>query len=237
MKALIRYSVCAALLAAAAPSAAEAGTLQVDPISVEISADRKTASIRVKNEDKAPVVVRAYALNWAQADGKDVYSETTALILSPPVATIAPGATQLIRVGLRSASSASTPYRIMIEEVPQARPGQGIQVALRLNLPLFVNMAQGSADTLRWSTFKEAGGSWAIEARNPSKDYVRIDPTEASKQTGLAQSPAVISGVILPGSSRRWSLGTAPAITDPAKFQRLAAENNAQPQNLAQKSR
>ena len=103
---------------AAAPAAA--GTLQVDPITVELSADRKVASVKIRNEEAAPVTIRAYVLTWTQEGGEDVYEESSSLILSPPVFTIKGGGTQLVRVGLRNPAAAGKAYRLIVEEVPEA---------------------------------------------------------------------------------------------------------------------
>ena len=58
-----------------------------------IDADHRTGSVTVRNEEATPVTVRAYPLAWAQSGGNDDYTETSAVIVSPPVVTIAPGAT------------------------------------------------------------------------------------------------------------------------------------------------
>ena len=124
------------LWAAAAATPAAAGTLEVNPVLLEISANRRTATVTLRNQEAVPVTVRAYPLEWRQAGDGEAYAETSAVIVSPPVFTIAPGATQLIRVGLRSPSGDRRAYRLIVEEVPDARPTNGIRVALRLNLPL-----------------------------------------------------------------------------------------------------
>ena len=62
--------------------------------------------------------------------------------MSPPIATIAPDKEQIIRVGLRRApdKERELSYRLFLQEVPAPpKPGfQGLQVALRVGLPVFV---------------------------------------------------------------------------------------------------
>ena len=98
---------------AAAPAAAS--SLQVDPIKVEITAERKIAAVRIKNDSDRPVTVRGYALAWTQQGGEDVHQETSAIVVSPPIATIAPGSVQLVRVGLRPGATTPASYRLMVE--------------------------------------------------------------------------------------------------------------------------
>src|SRR5688572_3843038 len=92
---------------------ASAGKLQVNPVLVELSADRRTGSITIRNEESEPVTIRAYSLAWSQAGGENVYQETTDVIVSPPVIVLAPGATQVIRVGLRNPGAAGKAYRLI----------------------------------------------------------------------------------------------------------------------------
>jgi fimbrial chaperone protein len=212
---------------AAAPAAA--GTLQVDPITVELSSDRKIASVKIRNEEAAPVTIRAYVLNWTQENGEDVYEESSSLILSPPVFTIKGGGTQLVRVGLRNPAAAGKAYRLIVEEVPEANPGTGVKVALRLNLPLFAMMATGEQSDLSWSARKEGDG-WTLEAVNRGKGWVRVDPDAASKTTGVAAGPGAFFGVVLPGNRKTWAIGPAPRLADPARFRLIAGKQGDDPQ-------
>jgi fimbrial chaperone protein len=227
----MRNRLIAALLAAAAfsagvPGSALAGSLSVDPIRLEISQGRRTATLRVRNQEQAPVTIRAYALTWTQVDGEDRYEDSSAVIVSPPIFTIPAGGTQLIRVGLRTASSDPRAYRLMVEEVPQASPGGGVQVALRLNLPLFSMMNAGPAAELGWAASRGADGRWTVEAVNNGSNYVRVEPAAAEAATGVDFDNGANLGVVLPRSRRRWVVGNEPALLDRARFtaiQRVAA--------------
>jgi len=226
------FAASAALAALfAAPAPALAGSLQIDPIRLEINAGRRTATVRVTNQEQVPVAIRAYALTWTQIDGEDRYEDTTAVIVSPPIFTIPAGATQLIRVGLRNPAGGARAFRLMIEEVPQASPGGGVQVALRLNLPLFVSIEPGSASELGWSASRGADGRWTLEASNRGRNYVRVEPAAAMAATGVEFAPNFNLGVVLPGSRKRWVVGSEPAIADRARFtsiQQVAGRADAQ---------
>ena len=200
---------------------ASAGTLQVNPVLLEVNASRRTAMVTLRNEESEPVTVRAYPLQWRQADGEDVYEETSAVIVSPPIFTIAPGATQLIRVGLRSPSGDRRAYRLIIEEVPDARPTNGIRVALRLNLPLYSTITAGEPSALRWSAWQE-GHDWIVEAVNNGTGYVRLNPDLAQAATGVRAGGNVNFGTVLPGATRRWRIGAQPDVRDQARFRQIA---------------
>jgi fimbrial chaperone protein len=216
---------CPAFAAAAmlciAPLPAVASTLRVDPIKVEISAERKIASIRVQNVDSAPVSVRAYCMAWSQAAGEDRYEESDALIVSPPVASIAPGTTQIVRVGFRPGAALRGAYRLIVEEIPSADPGGGVHVALRLNLPLYVNIASRPASELHWRGFQRPDKTFVIEATNPTDGYVRAEVVDIAAATGLRPSSISGFGVVLPNSKRQWVVGAAPEIADRTRFETL----------------
>ena len=212
----------ATLLCAAIPGVpASAGTLQVNPVLLEINANRRTATVTLRNQEATPITVRAYPLEWRQADGDEHYTETSALIVSPPIFTIAPGATQLIRVGLRSPSGARQAYRLIIEEVPEATPGNGIRVALRLNIPLYAMMTAGEASALRWSAWQEGNG-WTIEAVNSGSGYVRLSQDAAQNATGLRVGNNLNFGTVLPGATRRWHIGPQLDVRDQNRFRQIA---------------
>jgi len=210
------------LTAAAGLPPAAAGTLQVNPVLVEIGAARRTGSVTVHNIEDAPVTIRAYPLAWRQDGGDDHYDETEAVIVSPPVFTIPPGGTQIVRVGLRRPSAAPQPYRLMIEEIPEAAQGGGIRVALRLNIPLYSGLSRGAPADLRWSASRRSDGQWAIDARNAGNGWVRVDAQAAEAATGLRFEDGFAFGTVLPGGVRRWAVGANPRIGDRARFQQIA---------------
>ena len=214
---------CGAALCAAAPVVpASAGTLQVNPVLLEINNRRRTATVTLRNPTDQPVTIRAYPLEWRQVDGNDNYSESSAVIVSPPIFTIAPGATQLVRVGLRSPSRAPQAYRLIIEEVPDASPGNGIRVALRLNLPLFSTLPAGEPAAVRWAAWREPDGSWTLEAANGGTGYVRLSHEAARAATGLRLGNTINLGTVLPGATRRWRIGSSLDILDQTRFRQIA---------------
>ena len=205
---------------------AAAGTLQVNPVLVEIGEGQRSGSVTVTNLEAVPVVIRAYVLEWRQEGGEDRYVETAAMIVSPPVITIPPGGTQIVRAGPRRLVGAAASYRLIIEEVPDATPTAGIRVALRLNLPLYTRMAAGRPADLGWSARRAADGSWSIEARNNGAGWVRVDARLAAAATGLRFDDGFAFGTVLPGGARRWTVGARPTIADQARFRQIGAESD-----------
>ena len=233
MNRVMARGACALLLATAGlGSPAAAGTLQIDPVKLEISKTRKTASLSIRNEEKVPVTIRAYAMAWNQDAGSDRYEESSAIIVSPPIFTMAAGATQTVRVGLRSPDAGGRAYRLIVEEVPEANAGTGVRVALRLDLPLYAGLQAGTPSDLGWSLFRNAQGMLVAEARNRGSGYVRVEPEALAATTGL-RLPGVSFGTVLPGESRQWVLGAKPEVADRARFQSLLRTDAGAPNQVS----
>lgn len=220
MNSLARLLCCLLAVASAAP--ASAGSLRVDPVHISIGESRRSAAVTVVNTAAEPVMIRAYPLAWSQVDGEDVYSETNAVIVSPPIVTMAAGAKQVIRIGFRNPGASRGAWRLVIEEVPQPRlESDGIQVALRLNLPLFVQLKAAKAGDLRWSAWRAHDGIWTLEAQNPSSGYVRLEPVDFTGATGIRHASWLRLGTVLPNSHRRWRIEGEPDVADPVRFEQI----------------
>ena len=150
-----RHSIAAlaGLAALFALSSAGAGTFTISPLRVDFTGAASTAALTVRNEEAAPVVVQAEGLAWSQDGGQDAFQPTRDLLVSPAVFTLAPGGSQLVRVALRRGPDATRElsYRMMLQEVPQAASPDftGLQVALRLSIPVFVAPLAPSAPRAR----------------------------------------------------------------------------------------
>lgn len=203
----------AALMAGAAPAAA--GAFRVNPVAVSVTPDKGAGELRLDNVDSKPVAVRVTALRWTQADGQDRTEATRDLVVSPPIFTVAPGAQQLIRVGFRHRTPGAA-YRLIVEEIPGPRaPGTGISVALKLDLPLYVIARGGARPALSWTARRGADGALLVEGRNSGALQAQILAIEARDSAGLRVGRTEAMGVVLPSSSRIWTLrGGAGAPTE-----------------------
>jgi fimbrial chaperone protein len=195
----------AALASPASPGAASA--FRINPVAVAVMPDKGAAELRLDNEDSKPVAVRVTALRWTQPDGRDRTEATRDLVVSPPIFTVAPGARQLIRIGFRNRTPGAA-YRLIVEEIPGPKvPGTGISVALKLDLPLHVVARRGAAPALSWAARRGPGGTLVVEGRNSGDLHAQILAIEARDSTGQTVGRTEAMGVVLPSSSRVWTLG------------------------------
>ncbi len=197
---------------------AVAGSFDVNPIRVDLTAQSRTATVTVRNSGDDPVVVQISAQAWSQSGGKDVLTATSEVIVSPPIVTIPAGQEQIVRVGLRRAPDPQRElsYRLFLQEVPPPpRPGfQGLVVALRVGLPIFVQPRQGTAKgILVWNLDLASPDLLKLKVDNTGTGHVQIATIELFR-AAEKQAIAEFSGLayVLPGQSRDWDL----KLRDPA---------------------
>jgi fimbrial chaperone protein len=208
---LFGWIAAAATALGRSPAAGGAGSFSISPLRVEFSQRVKTAALTVRNEGDAPVIVQASTLHWAQQEGTDALTPTRDLLVSPAVFTIQPGGSQLVRVALRREvdPARELSYRLLLDEVPPVAAPEftGLQVALRLSLPVFVAPTSAAAPAFQWQALRTAEGDLAVTLRNDGNAHVQI------KSFSLAPVGAegevlqqVAPGYVLPGQARTWTL-------------------------------
>ena len=142
------------------PAQALAGTFSISPLRAELSSRAQTGALTLRNQESTPVVVQAEVLLWEQAEGEDKLSPTRDVLVSPAVFTIPGNGSQLVRVALRRAADAQRElsYRLILTEVPQQASPEftGLNVALRLSLPIFVAPITTAEPRLEWSATRGA---------------------------------------------------------------------------------
>jgi len=193
------------------PAPAHAGTFSISPLRVELSQRVQTGALTLRNQEATPVVVQAEAMLWEQADGQDRLTPTRDVLVSPAVFTIPGNGSQLVRVALRRPADAQQQlsYRLILTEVPpQASPEfTGLNVALRLSLPVFVAPAAAAAPRLEWSAARNADGAIAVTARNSGNAHARVLTFSVAPAAGTADAvPQDVTAYILPGQARTWTL-------------------------------
>lgn len=130
------------LATAMLPTSIYAGSFSINPIRIDLSATTPTALLQVRNTGGAPVTIQVSALSWSQSGGEDRMERSRDLLATPAIFTLAPGATQAVRVGaLRKPDpSVELTYRLLLQEIPSIdQPAfNGLQVALNVSVPVFI---------------------------------------------------------------------------------------------------
>lgn len=193
-------------------SVALGGTFSISPMRLDLSDASTTAALTVRNEADAAVVVQADALLWEHAGGAEKLTASRELLVSPVVFTLPPKGSQLVRVALRRSADATRElsYRLTLQEVPQpvSPDFNGLNVTLRLSLPVFVAPHEHAEPKLEWSARTNDAGELVFTAANSGGAHARILNFSVGTMDGstvVFSQPAAV--YVLPGQSRSWTSG------------------------------
>jgi len=205
---------CKALLAiglAIAVGGAFAGALHVTPTTITLGPGKATAVMTLTNEGDTPMQAQVRVFAWDQQGNEDRLTPTQTVVVSPPMATLAPKQKQSIRIVrvAKSAIAAAETYRLVVDEIPSANnaPNVGVAVQMRYSVPVFVlpkaTMPPGQVTVAAHIT----GNTLTLNAQNKSET-----PMQASQATiehaGGTTTPVVggLLGYVLPGRSMQWTV-------------------------------
>ncbi len=125
---------------------AYAGSYMVSPVRIFMKPKDRVFAVTLRNEGDSEVFLQADIHIWTQKkDGTDELTITDDLILSPPIIKLPPFGTQVVRLArlLPPDLSKQLTYRLIIREVPEINPKQGINIpiALAFSIPVFITPA------------------------------------------------------------------------------------------------
>ncbi|MFC4424665.1 molecular chaperone [Deinococcus navajonensis] len=213
LRRLVRPTLLAAALLGVQ---AGAQTFGFTPTILNIDSTRNlVAETTMLNSTATPARFTVEAKVWKIVDGQAVLEETRDLIVNPATFTVAPGATQLIRVGVRKKpGNSELSYRIVvrqeaIEGVPLPKVnssfGEGRSAAMNVSvvfsLPIYVTPPAARAQV----AFKAAAqGSDVVLTVQNTGTRRAVYRNVLLTRGGITQSAQVIAA--LAGSSQTFTL-------------------------------
>jgi fimbrial chaperone protein len=158
-------------------------------------------AVNVENTGSEPAVVQAEVLSWLQQQGEPLLQATEDLVAVPPVFQLAPGAKQIIRVGLTRAfvEKREIPFRLIVTEVPTNVVPGTVAVSIRHSIPVFVQPSSPVKASIAIN--REDTNQWSIA--NSGTAHLRVDSWRVRDGDGRLIAEEKGPGYLLPGSSRR----------------------------------
>lgn len=152
---------------------AHASNFEIAPVVLELSSSRTAGVVKIVNNDNHDVSLQLRAFEWNQTDSKDDLQPTQNLIISPPVFSLAPGASQVIRIVSKQPSGPNEiAFRMLIDEIPSAAEGATINFKFRISMPVFI--AANGASKLQLDYSLQAGKPGKLIVRNTGNRRTRL---------------------------------------------------------------
>jgi fimbrial chaperone protein len=196
-------------------STAFAGSFVVNPVRLTLSASQTVGSLTVKNVGDEATVVQLETQSWTQHDGKDELTASTEILATPPIITIPPGGSRIVRVGLRRPADQQREltYRLFLREVPPPQPvAQGLRVALLISMPVFVVPPRVPAPQVQWHAVRLHDGNIQLQATNSGHSHIQLGQLQvAAAGNGSAIATRDMADYLLPDNSRQWTVTTQSA--------------------------
>lgn len=173
---------------------AGATEFSVSPIRVELKPGVMSETITVTNHADTKLRVSMKLTEWTQdAEGKDVYRDSSDLIYFPRQMELEPNGKRLVRLGARTpAGVVERTYRLWVEEEPApGTPSTQAQVAFyfRFGVPVFLVPAVAKPQA-EFGTPRLHQGRLAIAVKNTGNQSFRLQKITVSDEAGFSREIA-----------------------------------------------
>ena len=195
-------------------NAVYAGSFMVDPVRVNLDTSQKSSSLTVNNNGKTPSIIQVKLMSWSQINGEDVLMPSNDVFVSPPIVTVHTGGKQVLRLALRRAldPEKELAYRLILQEVPPPpalqKESAGLQVALRISIPVFAASSKSLAPKMQWKlTYVAKDHAIHAELTNSGNAHLQLyefafQTPNDNKNVAFEQSAVYV----LPSEKHEWVL-------------------------------
>ena len=226
--AVIKLLAATVVILVVAGTAARAQSLSVVPVNIFISPGQRSASLTVTNTGTSETAVQIRVYAWDQKDGDDQLTDSDAVVVSPPIARMAPGALQVVRIVLRRPPvGREATYRLVIDQIPPPSEAGTVHMVLRLSIPIFAKPATRALPHLQFHVEMNAGKLFLVGINDGlSHEVVRGFELTASDGRSMKQEGSM-SPYILAGATRRWPIAAQDPLPLPTETLLLTAHSDA----------
>lgn len=210
MRSMLVKTAAAAVLVAAAFSPAKAGSLQVEPVILDVIAPGAASTITLHNAGAGPINGQIRVFKWSLVNGEEKLEPTDDVVASPPSVTLGPDAKNIVRV----VRVAKTPvvgeesYRLLVDQLPDlAQQKNGaVNLMVRYSLPVFFGAANRKSPTLAWSVAVK-GDKLTLAAHNTGDRRLRLSALTVKDAHGRSISLGNgLAGYALGQSTKSWTI-------------------------------
>lgn len=172
---------CAAFLSAVSATGGMAASLQVTPVSVEVTAPGSASTITLRNMAAHPITAQVRVFRWSQSGQKDVLDPTSDVVVSPPIVEVPAAGEYTVRIVRISKTPVATEesYRLIVDEVPdpRSRSANAVQFALRYSVPVFFSGEGQALPKIEWAIYRN-GNQLSVVAQNKGTRRARLSAVQ-----------------------------------------------------------
>jgi len=206
-------------------STVNAQILTVYPVTLQMAPGQMTSTFTVMNEGKEESSIQVRVFAWRQLGTEDQLSPTDDILASPPLTSILPGQTQIVRFILRRAPQGQeATYRIMLDQIPPPAAPDSVRLSIRQSIPVFAEPTTRATAYLRFSIETETEQNY-LTVTNEGNRHEMVNDIALTTSGGKKLEVKVTRvPYVLAGGTRRWRI--VGALPKPVEGVRLSATLN-----------
>ncbi len=199
-------------------------SLSVMPVTIQLLPAQKTTTLTVANSGETDTSIQVRAYTWSQPGGSDQLLASDGILVSPPLATIAPGGKQIIRLVLRrQPKEQEDTYRILLDQIPPPAVPGVVRVVLRMSIPIFAEPKEHASSRVSFRVERRAAKMYLM-ATNEGISHETIHSLDLRTHGGLKlKTDFDGSQYVLAGATRRWLISAQDSPILPGEVLRLTA--------------
>lgn len=155
-----------------------AGASDIYPTTVTLTESDPIQAVTLTNRTDEAESYEVSAYRWTQEDGENTLTADTNIVVTPPILTIPPGEDRIVRVGVINPpeNKNELSYRLEMIEIKNREKltSGGLQVNLRLLLPVFFLDPEGPDYNLSFSGNIYDDGRFCIEGHNAGATHAKV---------------------------------------------------------------
>jgi fimbrial chaperone protein len=146
------------------------------------------------------------------------------VLVSPPLTSIAPGASQVVRIILRQPPQGrEATYRIVLDQIPPPAVPGVVRVVLRMSMPIFAQPTTRAVPHVQFHIERDAGQVYLVAINDGGRheairEVVLLTSDGRKLRTGSSASPYVLAG-----ATRRWPIDAQGSLPLPDETLRMTA--------------
>ncbi len=222
------HALAAILVFVFASLAAKAQSLSVMPVNIYLAPGQSATTLTVTNQGNSKTAVQIRAFGWNQHGDDDQLVTSDEVVVSPPIASIEPGSSQVVRLILRRPPQGrESTYRILVDQIPPpAEPGI-VHLVLRLSIPIFAEPATRAVPQLQFHAELKSGLLVLVGINDGLRHEAIRDIEVATGDGRKLKAEAGSSPYILAGATRRWNIAVEGPLPRPSETMKLTGRTDA----------